>query len=162
MSDFIQTKLAVTVAEMARMVGLSRARFYQLVEVGVFPAPERHAETKRPFYGEELQRTCLEVRRRNCGVNGKPVLFYARRVTVSARPTASRKSTPTSSRKAEPHAALLDAVKSLGLTAVTPAQVAAAVAELFPAGVGGVGEGEVIRSLFLWLKRQDSADNVGR
>lgn len=78
-----ETKVAVSVAEMARMVGLSRARFYQLIQAGVFPAPERHAETGRPFYGEEAQRTCLEVRRRNCGVNGKLVLFYSRRLPSS-------------------------------------------------------------------------------
>ena len=33
------TKVAVSVAEMARMVGLSRARFYQLRRAGVFPTP---------------------------------------------------------------------------------------------------------------------------
>ena len=161
MSDQIQTKVAVTVAEMARMVGLSRARFYQLVEAGVFPAPERHPETKRPFYGEELQRTCLEVRRRNCGLNGKPVLFYARRATATAT-TGTRKPRAAAPRQPEPHAALLDAVKGLGLTAVTPIQVAAAVAELYPKGTEGVDQGEVIRSVFLWIKRQDSGDKVGR
>ena len=31
---------------------------------------------RRPFYHEELQAVCLDVRRRNCGIDGKPVLFY--------------------------------------------------------------------------------------
>ena len=74
----VSTKAAVTVSEMARMVGLSRARFYQLVEAGVFPTPVYCVSTRRPMYVEELQEVCLTVRRRNCGVNGKPVLFYAR------------------------------------------------------------------------------------
>ena len=38
MSDDIPLKMGVTVAEMARMVGLSRARFYQLAEGGRVPA----------------------------------------------------------------------------------------------------------------------------
>src|SRR5471030_1670642 len=73
-----ETKAVVTVSEMARMCGLSRARFYQLQHAGVFPSPLYDVSTRRPFYVEELQKVCLEVRRRNCGINGKPVLFYAR------------------------------------------------------------------------------------
>src|ERR1700751_4531911 len=75
-----QTKAAVTVAEMARMVGLSRARFYQLMQAGAFPWPVYAVSTRRPIYVQELQEVCLEVRRRNCGIDGKPVLFYARRL----------------------------------------------------------------------------------
>ena len=37
MSVEIRRKAIVSVAEMARMSSLSRARFYQLVKVGVFP-----------------------------------------------------------------------------------------------------------------------------
>jgi predicted DNA-binding transcriptional regulator AlpA len=141
-----ETKVAVTVAEMARKVGLSRARFYQLIQAGVFPAPERHSETSRPYYGEELQRTCLEVRRRNCGVNGQPVLFYARRLPTSTAATRPRKIKAAA--KADPHAGLVDAVKALGLKAVTPAQVAAAVAQVYPKGSEGVEENEVIVAVF--------------
>ena len=76
--QIVQTKAVVTVSEMARMVGLSRSRFYQLVEAGVFPQPVYSVANRRPIYVEEAQKVCLEVRRRNCGVNGQPVLFYAR------------------------------------------------------------------------------------
>ena len=49
MSD--ETKAIVTVSEMARMCGLSRARFYQLQKAGVFPAPVY--QDGRPLYPEE-------------------------------------------------------------------------------------------------------------
>lgn len=150
-----QTKVAVSVADMARMVGLSRARFYQLMEAGVFPRPERHAETGRPFYSEEQQKVVLEVRRRNCGINGQPVLFYARRLPTGptpAKPTRSKTVGAKPTSKAEPHADLLAAVHALGLTAVTSAQVADAVRAVFPNGTTGVDEGEVVRSVFLRLK----------
>jgi ACT domain-containing protein len=39
MSVRIESKSAVSVCEMARLVGLSRSRFYELVEAGVFPSP---------------------------------------------------------------------------------------------------------------------------
>ena len=66
----VEIKQAVTVSEMARMVGLSRARFYQLIG-SAFPFPVYNVSTKRPFFDESLQTICLEVRRRNCGIDGK-------------------------------------------------------------------------------------------
>ena len=93
----IRTKAVVTVSEMARMVGLSRARFYQLMEVGVFPLPVYRLSNRRPIYDEGLQKICLEVRRRNCGLNGQPVLFYtkAHRPMGQAKPTSKAKRKPT-------------------------------------------------------------------
>ena len=90
----VETKVAVTVAEMARMVGLSRARFYQLLG-SAFPLPVYDVSTRRPYFVEEMQRVCLEVRRRNCGIDGKPILFYCRRVPISASAKRSPKITTT-------------------------------------------------------------------
>lgn len=147
----VSTKAAVTVSEMARMVGLSRARFYELVEAGVFPHPVYDVSTRRPMYVEELQTICLNVRRRNCGVNGKPVLFYARghrAMTPTAKPSKSpvAKPKPTAA-----HADLIDGLSALGLVA-TPAQVAEAVAAIYPAGVNATDRGQVLRAVFLRLK----------
>src|SRR5215218_2388003 len=129
-------KAAVSVGEMARQVGMSRARFYQLIEKGVFPQPARHPETGRPFYTAELQAACAEVRRTNRGVNGQPVLFYA------------RQQAPANSRQAHrQHAGLTDALKGLGLASVTAAQVGDALKQLFPGGNKGVDEAQVVRSL---------------
>ena len=151
MSDKPQTKVAVSMAEMSRMVGLSRARFYQLVEAGVFPRPGRQVETGRPFYSEEQQLVILEVRRRNCGVNGQPVLFYARRLPTSASPSRSNKGKARPEPKEDPHAWLVEALKECKLESVTPAQVAA-VDQLYPSGTAGVNEGEVFRAVFNHLK----------
>lgn len=159
-----QTKVAVSVSEMARMVGLSRARFYQLMGEGCFPKPSYSPETGRPYFDETQQVVCLDVRRRNCGIDGKPVLFYARPVKI--RPTDPRPRRPAVTRPQEDehelNADLLDAVKSLGLTTATAAQVKAAVVMSFPQGIEGIGHGEIVRKVFLHLKRQNPADNVGR
>jgi len=151
----IETKAAVTVAEMSRMIGLSRSRFYQLIGT-TFPEPSRDA-AGRPFYNEEQQSVCLEVRRRNCGINGKPILFYAPRSVIAS--STKRSSKPHAPSK---HADIIEAVRGLGLTTITAAQVDQAIKILFPNGVERVAQGEIIRSVFLSLKRQDSADNVGR
>ncbi len=124
-----ETTAGVSVSEMARMVGLSRQRFHQLMQAGVFPQPQRNEG--RPFFDEPTQQVCLEVRRRNCGVNGQA-----------------------------PHADLLDGLKALGLASVTAADVGAAVKTLFPQGTAGMDEGEVIKTVFLHLKYQNTADKV--
>lgn len=156
MNDDIPLKMAVTVADMARMVGLSRARFYQLMKEGVFPAPKMNEAKKRPFYDQEAQKVCLEVRRKNCGVNGQVVLFYARRQQI-----APSKKRAKAGPKQHHHAELVEAMKSLGLV-TTPAEVGEAVAELFGGRTSGKDEGEVIRAIFLHLKRRNSGGNVGR
>jgi len=139
------------VSEMARMVGLSRARFYQLVEAGVFPQPVYCVTTRRPMYVEELQTICLKVRLRNCGVNGKPVLFYARGHRASTPSVNPSKPTATKPKPTADHADLIDGLSALGLVA-TPSQVSEAIADLYPAGVNGTDRGQVLRAVFLHLK----------
>jgi hypothetical protein len=164
--QIVATKAVVSVAEMARMVGLSRARFYQLMSAGTFPKPEYDPQTKRPYYTEELQRRCLEVRRRNCGVDGRPILFYARghRLPQQPKPTrpATARTTKPKAVKADDHADLLDGLAALGLASATADQVRAALAATYPGGVGGTDRGDVLRAVFLFLKRQNTADNVRR
>ena len=150
MSD--ETKAVVTVSEMARMCGLSRARFYQLQKAGIFPPPERDAQTDRPFYSEELQKVCLSVRKRNCGVNGKPILFYARHRPLTPPTSKPRKVTAP---KVEQYPELIEALQALGLAGVTAAQVGAAVKEVFPQGIAGVDQAEVVRAVFLFLRRKN-------
>jgi hypothetical protein len=137
-----ETKEAVSVAEMSRMVGLSRARFYQLIGTA-FPHPVYDVETRRPFYDEEAQKLCLEVRRRNCGIDGRPIMFYCRHV-----PTKPVARTP---RVRNLNIELIDGLKSLGL-AVNSAQVEAALKSLFPRGVEKVDQGDVVRSVFIHLQ----------
>ena len=142
----IFTKKAVSVAEMARMLGLSRARFYQLIGTA-FPHPVYDVSTRRPFYDQEAQTLCLEVRRRNCGIDGKPILFYARRPVTA---TVPRKRMP---KVQNPNVGLLEGLKGLGL-AVTSAQVESAIKELFPKGADAVAQAEVVRSVFIHLQKK--------
>jgi len=126
---------------------------------GVFPAPNYDEAKKRPFYDEEAQKVCLEVRRRNCGVNGQVVLFYARRQEIAPARSKPRKEAAT--HKKQPKNELVEALRSLGLI-TTAAEVDQAVKELGNK-VAGKDQGEMIRAVFLALKRrQNSADNVGR
>ena len=154
-----QIKSVVSVSEMSRMVGLSRQRFHQLRGT-TFPEPDYHEETKRPFYDEDKQTICLQVKQSNCGVDGKPILFYARRNDVGV-PRKARK--PTTKPKTNKHAHIVDGLKALGLS-VAAQQVDTAIKNLFPDGTKQVDDAEIVRSVFLHLQTavKDSVNNVGR
>jgi hypothetical protein len=161
MRDEIPMKEVVTVAEMARMVGLSRSRFYQLVDEGVFPSPVYDLRTRRPFFNEEMQAVCLEVRQRNYGINNKAVLFYARPFgNATAKPKPKAKAAKPSNKPSEQVVELVEGLRCLGLTTVTAKEVEPALKNCFPNGTSGVDTGAVLRAVFLQIKHQNSPDNV--
>lgn len=161
MVESIKTKSAVTVSEMARMVGLSRSRFYQL-QGTAFPHPVYDRETRSPYYTAEQQQVCLEVRHRNCGIDGQPILFYARNPKPPTGDRKRRKSKVKTTRAMSRYEAIIKGVKSLGLNNVTGSQVEQTIRKLFPNGISDVEQGEIIRVVFVHLMRQNSTDNLGR
>lgn len=151
MFDDTQTKSGVSITEMAKMVGLSYQRFSQLRQSGVFPEPVYNVESKRPFYSEEQQNICLLVRKRNMGINGQQIMFYSQRsVPIAPRQRRRKKA------RSHKHVALVEAVKSLGLTDVTAPQIDSAVRELFPTGTQDVAQTEIVRTVFVHLMRKNS------
>ncbi len=141
-------------SEVARLVGLSRQRFHQLVKQGVFAEPLYDVQTRRPFYTEEMAAQCEEVRRRNTGINGQVVLFYACRSGAGPTPKRTSKpkqSKPTSNRYGD----LLDGLKALGLVNVTLAQLEAAIKQTYPDGESGIAPAELLRAVFLVIKGQE-------
>lgn len=165
MDNGVALKEIVTVAEMARMVGLSRTRFYSLVSEGVMPIPCRNPQTGQPFYTRQQQEQCVLVRRCNCGANGKPILFYARALKPPPprsmkRPAAGPK--PSS----QPPAAdplfedLRHGLSQLGMVDVADATLRAALAECYPDGHVGVDPASLLMTVFRHLKRQNPNDKV--
>jgi hypothetical protein len=159
MTGNIVTKSVVSVSEMARMVGLSRARFYQLIRRGTFPPADQDAVSDRPCYSEEKQHQILEARRRNCGVDGKPILFYCRRNDLGQKRSAPRPAPEKSKTAAKKYAEVIDGLESLGIIA-TVAQVEPILSDLFPAGTDTVDPGEVIKAVFLRIRRQNPSGSA--
>lgn len=143
----VTEKSFVTVSEMAELCQLSRSRFYDLMEIGVFPKPALHPSSKRPMYDRTLQEVCLEIRQTGIAANGLPVLFNRK-----PRKTGQLKSLRKPTEENQPdHADLLDALKALGLTTTAQA-VNEAVAAVYPNGLTGFDQGDVVRRLFLHLQ----------
>lgn len=154
----VETKAAVSVSEMAKMVGLSRQRFAQL-QGTTFPWPLYDVATRRPFYPEDLQKVCLEVRRRNWGIDGRPLLFYAPRLPTTSTTTAPERKKVVM-KKNKNVTALVDGLNALGLTTATAAQVESITKELFPRGTAGIDQGEVLRAVFLHIRSKNTAEKV--
>jgi predicted site-specific integrase-resolvase len=144
----------MSISEVAATVGLSRQRFHQLMKEGVFPPPVYDIHTRRPHYTEEMLKVCLSVKEKNVGVNGKVVLFYARRSGGAQKKQISRQRSALPKR-APQHSGLIAGLKELGLTTVTEQQAEAALMELYPRGTAGVGDGELLRTVFVHLMRRN-------
>lgn len=144
-------KAAVSVSEMAKLVGMSRARFYDLVQQGVFLYPVYSLANRRPFYTAEMQQENLTARRTGIGCDGRFVVFYER--TPAGRPSSpAPRRTPRQDR-----GGLVEALKGLGLSNVTASQVEEAVATTFPSGTGGVEEAVVLRTVYRHLRQRGGA-----
>lgn len=142
-------KAAVSLSEMARMVKLSRARFYDLVERGVFLHPVYSLANKRPFYTADMQAENLAARQTCIGCNGEYVIFYERK----PKPAASRPASASAAVRHHEYSHLIAGLKSLGLVSVSAAQVEEAVATSYPNGMTGVDESMVLRTIYRHLRR---------
>lgn len=162
MNKQIPLKAIVTVTEMARMCGLSRARFYQLIGEGVFPAPSRNQATGRPFYDQDQQGECLQVRRTNLGINGKPVIFYGLRVAgtpfTSSKPSrrSPRRPAQDSNRDATIEE-LRHGLKQLGMDGMDNGQIRAALNQAYPDGYKDIPTSDLLASVFVTLQQPKEA-----
>ena len=150
---------AMSMAEMARRLGLSRSRFYELLGRGVFPQPNKHPGTGRPYYNPDQQASCLEVRRTYRGVNGEILLFYPQRSKdgkTRSRAPIQRVGPP----RPQPLGIgrIVEGLKSLGINEIDPSRLNAAMASCFPDGVQDHDEATVLSAVFRFLNRRNPPD----
>jgi hypothetical protein len=137
-------KAVVSVAQMCRLLSMSRSQFYWHVKRGTFHAPQYLASNKRPYFTASMVEDNLRVRETGIGVNKEYVIFYERQAVEPKPP--ERKSKVN-------HALLIDGLKALGLSGVTIEQVESALAVVFPKGTTGQDDAAILRAVFRQLKR---------
>ena len=148
-------RVVLTISDMARVVGLSRSRFYALMKQGVFPMPLYLITTKRPFFDERLRDQCLHVRRTSMGVNNQPILFYPRRAglpTTRSSKSSSRgkmKSTAINPRVLR----LIELLKGLGVESPSPQSVSTALSDCFPNGSDDIADHELVGPVYRHLRQ---------
>ena len=148
-------RVVLTISDTARLVGLSRSRFYALMQQGVFPMPIYLIATKRPFYDERLRDECVEIRRTGLGANDQPILFYPRRAgpptTRSSKSSLrGKKKTPTIKPRV---LRLIELLRGLGVESPSPQSVTAALSACFPSGADDKADHELVGPVFRHLKQ---------
>ena len=141
------SKPNVSMTEMAKMLQMSRARLYQLLEQGFFPRPKYDDRSKRPFYDLELQKKCSECRQSGIGIDGSFMLFYSPRKKENISHMRRKKVDPVVKE-------LTETLQEMGLE-TTAEQVQQGLAELYPDGTDGVEQGLVVRESFRHFKQQE-------
>lgn len=127
-----------TVTQVARKLRLSRARFYQLMNDGVFPPPAYCPWTRKPMYPSRLLEACIRTRNTGIGFNGQAVRFYAPRRTQN----------PDSE-----HTRIAAILREIGVAA-TPAQVKAALRRIKSPTTGeSHADAETIRALLQYFNQ---------
>ena len=138
-----QIKAAVSVAEMCRLLRMSRSQFYLHVKRGTFHEPQRLGNG-RPFFTASQVEDNIKARELGVGMNGQYVLFYDRKPKGESETAEDKPKADISG--------LVQGLKSLGLT-VTTQQAEAAVAACYPRGTAGIEETDILRTVFRHLKR---------
>ena len=141
------SKAIVSITEIARMLELSRSRFYQLLESGFFPKPKYDDRSKRPYYDIELQQKCLGCRQSGVGIDGSYMLFYSPRT----KETKYSKKVIGNKTRFSQYDDIYDTLKQMGLE-TTVEQVQQGLIEIYPDGIDEVEQGLVIRELFRHFK----------
>ena len=138
-------KPTCSLSEMAESLGLSRSRFHQLRQKNVFPQPLYDIVTKRPFYNQQLQDRCLQIRDTGIGINNQQILFYRRR---KKRPPASPDTVP------QGYKVLVRVFDKLKIK-TTPKELKAVLKELYPESLPArIDDNSVIQNLIShWGRR---------
>jgi hypothetical protein len=139
-------KAVMSISEISAMLGISRSRFYQLLAANVLPMPIYDLRTRRPFYPQDLQEKCMEIKQTGIGFNGQYILFYSPRKNKG---TGTKSSVP---KKTSEYQDLIEALAQMGLE-VSGEQVTKAIADVFPEGIDNRDQGIVIRELFRYFKK---------
>ena len=130
-----------TVIQVAERLTLSRARFYQLLDLGVFPPPVYCCRSRKPLYTADLLAQCHTIRRTGIGINGQLHRFNTKRKCKRSEPNPMPQKLTT-------------ILKRLGLS-VKPGQVSKAI-QHFRMRIPDEKaiDGDIIRKLFNYLNQE--------
>ena len=154
----------LSITQMSELLNLSRSRFYKLMSENIFLPPIYNVANKRPYFTSDMAEKNLQVKRNNLGMNGRIILFYTARNSspLVAHKKKSQKKKSNNIPAEDNHQDLKEGLCALGLNGVSDAQIESALKKSFPQGTTNIVDGEVLRAVFLSIKRRNSTDNVNR
>ena len=152
----------VSIQNSCTLMGVSRSRYYQLLNDKFILPPIYSIESKRPFYTREMAEKNIAVIRNNIGINGKVCLFYNtnRRTGIASKSTRQKKVKKKTRSETNSYSDLIEGLEYLGLTDIKPAQIDTVLKKTYPNGIQNEDDGEVLKALYRAISEQNSKDNV--
>ena len=131
------------------IVGLSRAQFYNLQKVSIFPPAQTDEKTGRKYFTLEQQKECYNIRVNGIGHNGEFYLFYSPRSSSNFSSPQKNTATKVDKKSVE----IMETLNQMGLEAKAE-QISEALKTLYPEGHDNIEEGLLIRDLYRILKQK--------
>lgn len=157
-TDSRPLKAVMSVAEHVEQLGLSRARFYELVNDGFFMPPVYSLCNRRPMFLNDMAERNRLAKETGIGVNGSVRVFYRRVSSHDTQAPTPRRSRGRGRQQVDNRLSeISSAMRRLGMESVTQEQVATVVVDLFPSGFDGMAMGDIIRAVFRQLQRPGTA-----
>ena len=145
---------AVSMTQMARLLNMSRSRFYQLISKGILLPPIYSLSSKRPYYIREMAQRNIEVKKNNVGVNGQVIIFYSAKRKVV--PSMNKVKTTKKETKNNKYEDLMEGLESLGMTDIKSSDIEKAIADCFPDGTENIDQDEILTTVFRHLRCRDT------
>ncbi|AQT68702.1 hypothetical protein STSP2_01874 [Anaerohalosphaera lusitana] len=136
-----------SVSKTAKLLGFSRARFYELLDQGVFPRPFRDPANNRPYYDNELVQKCQAIKETCVDIEGRPVVFYKNKKT-----TTSEDSKDAKKELSNRHTEIYHIVKAMGVEC-SYAQFAEVCNQLLPNRGDDISRAAAIKNIYRHLCR---------
>lgn len=140
------TPRPMTVQELGTLIGLSRARIYQLIRQGRFPAPDPGEHSSRTFFSAESMKTILRIKEEGIALDGKAIVFNRKvhpRKKTEARPESQSSSL-----------SIQEYLEGLGME-IPAARLNTVLKELYPNGWQRFPKEEVVQKAFQRLQEED-------
>ena len=146
-------RAGISVLEMAKTLGLSRSRFYQLMGSGKIPCPIYDVKTRRPFYDQKLQEICLKIKQTGIAYDNTIIMFNTARQTTQKRPQKPDVTQTIESPTDNKYSDIVEALAEMGVRTNVEA-VGKAIKQIYPNGQDDVDEGVMLRDLFRHLRNK--------
>jgi len=153
----------VDCTRMAQLMRISRSRLYQLIDAGIVLSPVYLIANRRPVFTKEMALRNLEVKELNVGINGQVIMFYSARQSTSpvlkprTSPVEKVREKETTLPKVKKYCQIIEDLEVLGMDNIKAEQVDDAIQKCFPEGTQDVSDDEILRSVFRFIKRQNSS-----
>lgn len=135
----------MTATELGTLIGLSRARIYQLCRAGRFPKPSKGEFTTRSFFSADSVKVVLKIKADGIALDGQPILFN--------KVTNPRKKISLKAQSQSASNPILDYLEGLGQS-INAGQLDRVLVEVFPDGWQSHPQEEVVQQVFQRLQEE--------